>query len=614
MILNKFVDFIIYDIILCGRPKCVKSTIQTGGGILETPINQRRLSDISFSIDKNLNVKSGNRSFLVLLRRTDFAEVNLSSILSETDAKNLKFFLETFSKDQGKASETENFIAKIKPGDFIVSCIFTIQKKENEIFDVTVEELSYSRHLLEKALLESREYSALLQNFDAYYFLYDGERFIIKNTKDLNSLFNGNVEDFRKFFSNSFKLNTESLESEAQMKAMLDNIQNFETGKYYNFFRTDKKMLTVHTLKTSTRKKSIIVGSVNFEQQSLPSANLYAQEHDGLTGLYNKKAITELAIKKINEIKEPCSMTIIDVDKFKECNDTYGHIFGDRVLVAVAGCINDAIAGNGIAGRIGGDEFLVILDKTDEADIRNITRNIRAGIQWNITSIDAGSVVTCSMGIARFPLNKQNYESLFKLADKCLYIAKNHGRNCYIIYKPELHDKVIMESKNNENKISNGEFFHDAAETEFQILKCFSNKLCKFQDILSKIVKYMKVSKISVYDANLKPLYIVGTDSENFREDFLKNSNYFSIFNEFGYLHMDNTNILDSVDQKRYKLYNGNNICSTIEVLRKNPKGKITALICFDIYKPAQTFPKEKITFALLVAKLLEQRIKQKII
>ena len=124
----------------------------------------------------------------------------------------------------------------------------------------------------------------------------------------------------------------------------------------------------------------------------------------------------------------------------------------------------------------------------------------------------------------------------------------------------------------------------------------------------------MKVSKISVYDANLKPLYIVGTDSENFREDFLKNSNYFSIFNEFGYLHMDNTNILDSVDQKRYKLYNGNNICSTIEVLRKNPKGKITALICFDIYKPAQTFPKEKITFALLVAKLLEQRIKQKII
>ena len=48
-------------------------------------------------------------------------------------------------------------------------------------------------------------------------------------------------------------------------------------------------------------------------------------------------------------------MIIIDVDKFKECNDTYGHIFGDRVLVAVAGCINDAIAGNGIAGRIGGD-------------------------------------------------------------------------------------------------------------------------------------------------------------------------------------------------------------------------------------------------------------------
>ena len=583
---------------------------------MEAPINQRRLSDISFSIDKNLNVKSGNRSFLVLLRRTDFAEVNLSSILSETDAKNLKFFLETFSSDKEKSSETENFIAKIKPGDFIVSCIFTIAKSDSDadFFDVTVEELSYSRHLLEKALLEGREYSALLQNFDAYYFLYDNERFTIKNTKDLNSLFNGKVEDFRKFFGNSFKLNTESQESQAQMKAMLENIQNFETGKYYNFFRTDKKMLTVHTLKTSTRKKSIIVGSINFEQQSLPSANLYAQEHDGLTGLYNKKAITELAVKKINEIKEPCSMIIIDVDKFKECNDTYGHIFGDRVLVAVASCINDAIAGNGIAGRIGGDEFLVILDKTDEADIRNITRNIRAGIQWNVTSIDAGSVVTCSMGIASFPKDMQNYENLFKLADKCLYIAKDQGRNCYIIYKPELHDKLLIESQKKENRIANGELFFDAAETEFQIIKSFSNKLCKFQDILSEIVKYMKISKISVYDAKLKPVFIVGSDSENYRENFLKNSDYFSIYNKFGYLHLDNTNVLDSVNQKRYTLYADKNISSTIEVLCKNSKGKITALVCFDIYKPAQTFQKEKITFALLAAKLINQRIRQKII
>ncbi len=583
---------------------------------MEAPISQRRLSDISFSIDKNLNVKSGNRSFLVLLRRTDFTEVNLSSILSETDAKNLKFFLETFSSDKEKSSETENFIAKIKPGDFIVSCIFTITKSESdaEFFDVTVEELSYSRHLLEKALLESREYSALLQNFDAYYFLYDNERFTIKNTKDLNSLFSGKVEDFRKFFENSFKLNTESQESQAQMKAMLENIQNFETGKYYNFFRTDKKMLTVHTLKTSTRKKSIIVGSINFEQQSLPSANLYAQEHDGLTGLYNKKAITELAVKKINEIKEPCSLIIIDVDKFKECNDTYGHIFGDRVLVAVASCINDAIAGNGIAGRIGGDEFLVILDKTDEADIRNITRNIRAGIQWNVTSIDAGSVVTCSMGIARFPEDMLNYENLFKLADKCLYIAKDQGRNCYIIYKPELHDKLLIESQKNENRIANGELFFDEAEKEFQIIKSFSNKLCKFQDILSEIVKYMKISKISVYDAKLKPLFIVGSDSENYRENFLKNSDYFSIYNKFGYLHLDNTNVLDSVNQKRYTLYADKNISSTIEVLCKNSKGKISALVCFDIYKPAQTFQKEKITFALLAAKLINQKIRQKII
>lgn len=573
---------------------------------MKQPIAHRRLSDISFTIDKNLKVKKGNRSFLILLHKTDFSDVNLSSILSETDAKNLKFFLKDFSSSD--LSESANFIVKLKPSDFTVSCILTISKSKDDAshFDVIVEELSYSRHLLDKALLESREYSALLQNFDTYYFVYDAGHFIIKNTKDLNSLFTGKSDEFKEFFQKSFKLNTKLYESNAQMDAMLENIKNFEAGKYYNFFLTDKKMLTVHTLKTSTRKKTIIVGSINFGKKSSPLTNLYAEEHDGLTGLYNKKAMTELAVKKINESKEPCSLIIIDVDKFKECNDTFGHVFGDKVLVAVSSCINDAVKGNGIAGRIGGDEFLVILDKTDEDDVRNVARNIRAGIQWNITSIEPGNVVTCSMGIARFPLNAKDYDSLFKLADKCLYIAKNRGRNCYIIYKPELHDKIIMQSERNENKISSGELYYDAANEELEILNLLkSRKQDKIKKVLEKLAAYIPASKVSLYDSNLKPLYIVGKDDKDYRSEYLKDSNYFSFYNKFSYLHLDNTNVLGSIDERRYSLYVDNGIASTIEVLCKDDADKIKSLICYDIYRPAQTFAKDKITFALAAAKLL---------
>lgn len=575
---------------------------------MKQPITHRRLSDISFTIDKDLNIKNGNRSFLILLHKTDFSNVNLSIILSSQDSENLKYFIEKF--DKSNSTEPASFITKLKPSDFIVSCILTITKNKDGFFDVIVEELSYSRHLLDKALLESREYSALLQNFDAYYFIYDAGHFTIKNTKDLNSLFSGTQDEFKSFFETTFKVSKKSMESNAQMDSMLENIKNFEAGKYYNFFLTDKKMLTVHTLKTSTRKKTIIVASINFGRKSSPLTNLYAEEHDGLTGLYNKKAITELAIKKIDESKESCSLIIIDVDKFKECNDTFGHIFGDRVLIAVASCINDAIKGIGIAGRIGGDEFLIILDKTNEDDVRNITRNIRAGIQWSITAIEPGNVVTCSMGIARFPLNRKNYNDLFKLADKCLYIAKNRGRNCYIIYKPELHDKIMLEDERNENKISSGELYYDAANMELEILYIVKNKKGKFiQNAIDKLVKCLQVSKISLYDSKLNPIYISGKDSNDYRAEFLKDNNYFSIFNKFGYLHMDNTNVLLSIDEKRYALYVNNKIASTIEVLCKDENGKRKALICYDIYRPAQTFSKDKITFALMVAKLISNCI-----
>lgn len=580
------------------------------GENLEKPISHRRLSDISFTIDKNLNVKFGNRSFLVLLHKTDFVDVNLSSIISLSDSRNFKYFLNDFSESNSLGPE--NFIVKINPGNFDVSCIFEVSKSKNSenLFDVLVEELSFSRNLLDKALLEVREYSALLQNFDAYYFIYDNEHFVLKNTKDFNSLFTGKADEFREFFENSFKLSKKSLESKAQMNSMLENIKSFVAGKYYNFFLTDGKMLSVHTLKTSTRKKSIIVGSINFGKKSSPLPNLYAEERDGLTGLYNKKAMTELAIKKINEKQEPCSMIIIDVDKFKDCNDNFGHIFGDRVLVAVASCINDAIKGIGIAGRIGGDEFLVILDKTEEDDIRNILRNIRAGIQWSITAVEPETVVTCSMGCARFPMNEKNYERLFKLADKCLYIAKNRGRNCYIIYRPEIHDQIMLENERNENKISSGQLYHDAAEMELSILYLLKNKKGDFiKDTLEQLVRYIQVSKISLYDSNLKPLYIAGKDSNDYRADFLKDNNYFSIFNKFGYLHMDNTNVLLSIDEKRYALYVNNKIASTIEVLCKDENGKRKALICYDIYRPAQTFQKDKITFALMVSKLISNCI-----
>ena len=569
------------------------------------PLAKRRLSDISFVIDKDLNVKSGNRSFLRLIHKTDF-NINLSYILEDSDIKNFKFFLSNFDERFPR----RNFLASIKPFENYISCIFTISK-QGEFFNVIIEELSYSRQLLDKALMESRELTALMQNFDSYYFLFDGNKYTLKNTKDLNTIFEGSQENFKKYITNTFKINVHNEDSLAQLSAMFENIENFSAGKYYTFPQIDKKILTVHTLKTSTRHNSLIVASINLHKENEPVMNTYSESRDGLTGLYNKKAITELAIKKINEEKSPCSLIILDADKFKECNDSYGHIFGDRVLVSIANCINDAIKGRGIAGRIGGDEFLILLDVTDEDDIHQIARNIRTGIQWSITNVDPESVVTCSMGIAKFPVNAQNYEDLFELADKSLYIAKYRGRNTYILYSPELHDKILIENKQIDDRVTSGKFFFDCVNLELEILnkiqKLDGSKKEAVYEVLNLMISYLQISKITIYDKDFKLLYLAGVDEVNSREDYVKRtSNYFKLFNEYSFLHLDNTNVLNSIDGDRYDLYRFTNISSTIEVLVKD-KNCGNLLICYDLYKPARTFKKDKITFALLIARKLSE-------
>ena len=569
-------------------------------------LQQRRISDIKFTIDKDLNLKASNRSFLRLIHKTDL-DINVSYIFEDIDVKNFKYFLETFEDTPLRRS----FIASIKPGGEYISCILSVEKK-GQLFDVIIEELSYSRRLLDKALLESRELTALIQNFDAYYFVYDGKTFTFKNTKDLTTVFSGNQADAKEYFKSTFRINTYNDDTLAQLESMFNDIAEFTSNKYYNFLQEDNIIITVHTLRTSTRLKSLIIASINQNKIDGPQVNAYSESRDGLTGLYNKKAITEMAVKKINEEKSPCSLIILDADKFKECNDSYGHIFGDRVLVTIASCINDAIKGKGIAGRIGGDEFLILLDVTTEDDIRNITRNIRTGIQWNITNVEPGSVVTCSMGIARFPLNAKNYDELFQLADKSLYIAKYRGRNCYILYKPEIHDKIIMENKQVNERLANGKFYEENVSEKIEILdllaKIKREDSQSVQNLLENLRIHLQLSKITVYDKNFDLLYMVGLDSKEIRSEFIKSHrNYFQLFNEYGFLHQNNTNVLGSIDGSRYDMYRSANIASILEVATKDKNGELNFLFCFDLYKPGRSFVRDEVSFALMVARKLSE-------
>ena len=158
-------------------------------------------------------------------------------------------------------------------------------------------------------------------------------------------------------------------------------------------------------------------------------------ELDTLTKLYNKittENIGKMKLKTFNDAKNSDTILaffVIDLDHFKEANDTHGHQFGDKVLVEFAKNLRKKFRPNDCVGRFGGDEFVVIIDNLPSIEIviRKANDIKRVAEELKIGSIKAG--ITASIGIAIAPQDGTDYETVFKAADKALYYVKANGRN-----------------------------------------------------------------------------------------------------------------------------------------------------------------------------------------
>jgi two-component system, cell cycle response regulator len=155
--------------------------------------------------------------------------------------------------------------------------------------------------------------------------------------------------------------------------------------------------------------------------------------YDLLTGLYNRRAIMSKLdehIKCGRRYREQISLLMLDIDDFKQINDRYGHIWGDNTLAKVATLLRTSIRETDIAGRYGGDEFIIILPYTDLKYSHMIAERVRKTVQ--LTKIEKSDeesfCVTLSGGVSTWADNDDSY-SLISRADTALYKAKNNGRN-----------------------------------------------------------------------------------------------------------------------------------------------------------------------------------------
>ena len=183
----------------------------------------------------------------------------------------------------------------------------------------------------------------------------------------------------------------------------------------------------------------IIANSIRIREFVLTRKINIQKDTDEMTGLKSKDALT----REINEYLEDEStdkgiLFLMDVDKFKSINDTYGHDIGDHVIGQLGRFLGSRFTDNEIVGRFGGDEFIVFIRNTDDPEQAcSIADDIIRGTWEHVGLPDKDRKVSISIGIAIYHGQEKHYSEIFKKADIALYRSKADPENRYHVYKPE---------------------------------------------------------------------------------------------------------------------------------------------------------------------------------
>ena len=181
---------------------------------------------------------------------------------------------------------------------------------------------------------------------------------------------------------------------------------------------------------------------------------------DGLTRLLSKGAAQtriRAVLRKLDPETDTATLLIVDADDFKGVNDTFGHLFGDQVLREVGLAISANFRQSDIKGRIGGDEFVVLLPGMSSAEI--LARHCR-DLCYRLSRVfHADGKQQCfsiSVGAAQYPAHGQSYNELFAHADHALYEAKRRGKGQFVLYQPNMSETAMEYSGCNADTVQAG--------------------------------------------------------------------------------------------------------------------------------------------------------------
>ena len=193
---------------------------------------------------------------------------------------------------------------------------------------------------------------------------------------------------------------------------------------------------------------------VSRREQSHSQELMSQARHDALTGLPNRAALNDIlreAIQTASAHSREFAVLFVDLDRFKDVNDVYGHVVGDHLIIAASRAIQSVLRSSDMLGRFGGDEFTILLRDSNAALAISITERLLQTFQTPLRVGQQNLQISPTVGIALYPTHGADIETLIKHADTAMYEAKRRGGGAFSVYAEEqgvrVHHRLNLESE-----------------------------------------------------------------------------------------------------------------------------------------------------------------------
>jgi diguanylate cyclase (GGDEF)-like protein/PAS domain S-box-containing protein len=331
---------------------------------------------------------------------------------------------------------------------------FPLQNQKGEVIgfrgigrDIT------QRRQMEEALRQSEErYRTIIKEMEEWYFETD----LTGNVTFFNDIF-ANVLGYSQKELTGLNFQSFIKKEETDSVFRLFN-QVFKTGKPtrnfpYEFISTDGTATSAEfSIFPKRDNEGKICGFRGVahditERKQAEEKIQYMATHDSLTGLPNRLMFSQLlnhSMQSAQRYKRQFAVLFLDLDRFKNINDTMGHEAGDLLLQEIATRLKQTLRAVDVIARLGGDEFVILIEEiSDSSHVSTVAHKILTSIIKPLTIMKQECRITASIGISIYPKDAEDEQSLMKNADMAMYLAKEEGKNNYQFYSEDIQSKSL---------------------------------------------------------------------------------------------------------------------------------------------------------------------------